>query len=58
MEFPIINLEKLNGDERTATMAKMKDAYENWGFLGIHLYHQHEEMILFDHQNHDFFYFK
>ncbi|CAI0550991.1 unnamed protein product [Linum tenue] len=35
MEFPIINMEKLNGDERAATMAKIKDACENWGFFEI-----------------------
>nr|ABK58140.1 1-amino-cyclopropane-1-carboxylic acid oxidase [Manihot esculenta] len=35
MEFPVINLEKLNGEERAATMAKIKDACENWGFFEL-----------------------
>ncbi|XP_048233323.1 1-aminocyclopropane-1-carboxylate oxidase [Ricinus communis] len=35
MEFPVINLEKLNGEERTATMAKINDACENWGFFEL-----------------------
>ncbi|CAN1161328.1 1-aminocyclopropane-1-carboxylate oxidase 3, partial [Linum perenne] len=35
MEFPVINMEKLNGDERSATMAKIKDACENWGFFEV-----------------------
>jgi len=33
--FPIINLENLNGDERKATMEKIKDACENWGFFEL-----------------------
>ncbi|KAG9153203.1 hypothetical protein Leryth_025116 [Lithospermum erythrorhizon] len=33
--FPIINLEKLNGDERGATMEMIKDACENWGFFEL-----------------------
>ncbi|KAJ9170022.1 hypothetical protein P3X46_018159 [Hevea brasiliensis] len=35
MEFPVINLEKLNGEERASTMAKIKDACENWGFFEL-----------------------
>lgn len=35
MEFPVINMEKLNGEERAATMAKIKDACENWGFFEL-----------------------
>ncbi|KAJ9176852.1 hypothetical protein P3X46_012123 [Hevea brasiliensis] len=35
MEFPVINLEKLNGEERAVTMAKIKDACENWGFFEL-----------------------
>ena len=31
--FPVINLEKLNGEERAATMEQIKDACENWGFF-------------------------
>nr|AFK29447.1 1-aminocyclopropane-1-carboxylate oxidase [Arabidopsis kamchatica]AFK29448.1 1-aminocyclopropane-1-carboxylate oxidase [Arabidopsis halleri subsp. gemmifera]AFK29450.1 1-aminocyclopropane-1-carboxylate oxidase [Arabidopsis lyrata subsp. lyrata] len=31
--FPIISLEKLNGEERAITMEKIKDACENWGFF-------------------------
>ncbi|KAG9142417.1 hypothetical protein Leryth_020818 [Lithospermum erythrorhizon] len=33
--FPIINLEKLNGDERGATMEMIKDACQNWGFFEL-----------------------
>ncbi|KAJ8568548.1 hypothetical protein K7X08_028081 [Anisodus acutangulus] len=33
--FPIINLEKLNGSERANTMEMIKDACENWGFLEL-----------------------
>nr|P07920.1 RecName: Full=1-aminocyclopropane-1-carboxylate oxidase 2; Short=ACC oxidase 2; AltName: Full=Ethylene-forming enzyme; Short=EFE; AltName: Full=Protein GTOMA [Solanum lycopersicum]CAA68538.1 1-aminocyclopropane-1-carboxylate oxidase [Solanum lycopersicum] len=33
--FPIINLEKLNGAERVATMEKINDACENWGFFEL-----------------------
>ncbi|XP_031127217.1 1-aminocyclopropane-1-carboxylate oxidase 3-like [Ipomoea triloba] len=33
--FPIINLEKLNTEERPATMEQIKDACENWGFFEL-----------------------
>ncbi|NP_001280183.1 1-aminocyclopropane-1-carboxylate oxidase [Prunus mume] len=33
--FPIINLEGLNGEGRKATMEKIKDACENWGFFEL-----------------------
>lgn len=33
--FPVINLEKLNGEERAATMEIIKDACENWGFFEL-----------------------
>ncbi|XP_076915974.1 1-aminocyclopropane-1-carboxylate oxidase 3-like [Bidens hawaiensis] len=33
--FPLINMEKLNGDERSVTMDKIKDACENWGFFEL-----------------------
>lgn len=33
--FPVINLEKLNGAERAATMEKINDACENWGFFEL-----------------------
>ncbi|XP_054797330.1 1-aminocyclopropane-1-carboxylate oxidase-like [Prosopis cineraria] len=33
--FPVISLEKLNGDEREATMVKIRDACENWGFFEV-----------------------
>ena len=35
LSFPVINLEKLNGAERAATMEKIKDACENWGFFEL-----------------------
>ncbi|KAA8524753.1 hypothetical protein F0562_011176 [Nyssa sinensis] len=33
--FPVINLEKLNGDERRATLEMINDACENWGFFEL-----------------------
>ncbi|TYI01041.1 hypothetical protein ES332_A11G173700v1 [Gossypium tomentosum] len=33
--FPVINLEKLNGPERSRTMDKINDACENWGFFQV-----------------------
>ncbi|XVF31809.1 hypothetical protein REPUB_Repub17cG0025000 [Reevesia pubescens] len=33
--FPVINLEKLNGEERAAIMEQIKDACENWGFFEL-----------------------
>ncbi|KAI3419293.1 uncharacterized protein J3R85_013290 [Psidium guajava] len=33
--FPVIDLEKLNGEGRGTTMAKIKDACENWGFFEL-----------------------
>ncbi|KAI3716173.1 hypothetical protein L6452_23322 [Arctium lappa] len=33
--FPLINMKKLNGDERGATMDKIKDACENLGFFEL-----------------------
>ncbi|KAL3742211.1 hypothetical protein ACJRO7_017659 [Eucalyptus globulus] len=34
-KFPVINLEKLNGEERGVTMEMIKDACENWGFFEL-----------------------
>ncbi|XP_051126146.1 1-aminocyclopropane-1-carboxylate oxidase-like [Andrographis paniculata] len=31
--FPVVDMAKLNGEERAATMAVIKDACENWGFF-------------------------
>lgn len=36
--FPLINMEKLNGEERGATMNKIKDACENWGFFEVFIF--------------------
>nr|QER92288.1 ACC oxidase 3 [Carthamus tinctorius] len=33
--FPIVNMEKLNGEERSATLKLINDACENWGFFEI-----------------------
>ncbi|GAB4859402.1 Aconitate hydratase mitochondrial [Ancistrocladus abbreviatus] len=33
--FPVINMEKLNGEERSATMEMINDACENWGFFEL-----------------------
>lgn len=32
---PVVNLEKLNGDERASTVELIKDASENWGFFKV-----------------------
>ncbi|KAJ9551639.1 LOW QUALITY PROTEIN: hypothetical protein OSB04_015684 [Centaurea solstitialis] len=46
--FPLINMEKLNGEERVATMEKINDACENWGFFEdiIYYIHIHVHLIL------------
>lgn len=33
--FPIVNMEKLYGDERNVVIEKIKDACENWGFFEV-----------------------
>ncbi|KAL1826258.1 hypothetical protein DCAR_0205329 [Daucus carota subsp. sativus] len=33
--FPIIDMEKLNGQDRAVTMERIKDACENWGFFEL-----------------------
>ncbi|XP_062013567.1 1-aminocyclopropane-1-carboxylate oxidase 1 [Rosa rugosa] len=33
--FPVVNMEQLNGEERQATMKKINDACENWGFFEL-----------------------
>ncbi|XP_052178455.1 1-aminocyclopropane-1-carboxylate oxidase-like [Diospyros lotus] len=33
--FPVINMEKMNGEERAATMGLINDACENWGFFEL-----------------------
>jgi hypothetical protein len=33
--FPVIDLSKLNGEERKPTMEKIEDACENWGFFEV-----------------------
>lgn len=43
--FPIINLEKLNGEEREATMAKIHDACANWGFFEVSVYQQFNNTV-------------
>ncbi|KAL5101689.1 hypothetical protein RYX36_006016 [Vicia faba] len=35
MNFPIISLERINGEERKETMEKIKDACEHWGFFEL-----------------------
>ncbi|KAK8493573.1 hypothetical protein V6N13_062824 [Hibiscus sabdariffa] len=35
LAFPVIDLSKINGDERQATMDMIKDACENWGFFEL-----------------------
>lgn len=45
--FPIINLEKLNGEERGVTMEKIKDACENWGFFEVYFNMQSSKIMEF-----------
>jgi len=33
--FPVVDMEKLNTEERGAAMETIKDACENWGFLEV-----------------------
>ena len=33
--FPVIDMEKLDGEERAATMGVIKDACESWGFFEV-----------------------
>ncbi|XP_074307462.1 putative 1-aminocyclopropane-1-carboxylate oxidase [Silene latifolia] len=33
--FPIVDMEKLNGEQRNVIMEKIKDACENWGFFEV-----------------------
>jgi aminocyclopropanecarboxylate oxidase len=33
--FPVIDIEKLNGEERGTVMELVKDACENWGFFEV-----------------------
>lgn len=33
--FPVINLENLNGEERKATLNQIEDACQNWGFFEV-----------------------
>lgn len=35
MDFPVINMEKLKGEERGAAMEQINDACENWGFFEV-----------------------
>jgi len=36
MKFPVVDLSKLNGEERDQTMALINEACENWGFFEVH----------------------
>lgn len=38
--FPIVDMGKLNTEERTSTMELIKDACENWGFFEVLIYFQ------------------
>lgn len=33
--FPVVDMQKLNGEERQAAMDMIKDACENWGFFEV-----------------------
>lgn len=35
MDFPVINMNNLNGEDRPAAMKQINDACENWGFFEV-----------------------
>ena len=35
IKFPVVDLSKLNGEERDQTMALVDDACQNWGFFEV-----------------------
>nr|VDD59085.1 unnamed protein product [Brassica oleracea] len=35
IKFPVVDLSKLNGEERDQTMALVDDACQNWGFFEL-----------------------
>jgi len=37
--FPVVDMGKLNTEERSAAMEMIKDACENWGFFEVLLSH-------------------
>jgi len=37
--FPVVDMGNLNTEERGATMEKIKDACENWGFFEVTFKH-------------------
>ena len=44
LSFPVINMEKLETEERGAAMEVIRDACENWGFFEVPLPHTHIEL--------------
>ena len=47
--FPVINMEKMNGEERAATMGLINDACENWGFFEVYKKHTYKLSLCFKH---------
>jgi isopenicillin N synthase-like dioxygenase len=41
LSFPVINMEKLETEERGAAMEVIRDACENWGFFEVPLPQTH-----------------
>jgi len=39
LSFPVINMEKLQTEEKPAPMEVIRDACENWGFFEVPLTH-------------------
>lgn len=39
--FPIVDMGKLNTEDRKSTMELIKDACENWGFFEVLLHFRH-----------------
>lgn len=37
MEIPVIDMSKLNGEERAETMAKIANGCEEWGFFQVNI---------------------
>jgi len=48
LSFPVINMEKLETEERGAAMEVIRDACENWGFFEVPLERTHISTCSFD----------
>jgi aminocyclopropanecarboxylate oxidase len=46
--FPIVDMGKLNTEERKSTMEKIKDACENWGFFEVQTLYIYKNFLCLD----------